>query len=136
MNAINKISHDEALLMIQSAVKAALEINKHIAVAVAGPEGELIAFVRMDGANPASGRIAQSKAYASARDSKPTRELGAYMLSEHREQGFWTDPGITGFGGGLPVFYEGKVIGAIGVSGLSEAEDERVADIAIRSVYE
>ena len=57
------------------------------------------------------------------------------MRDAKREQGYWTDARITGFGGGLPIIQNGKVIGAIGVSGLSEEEDERVANEAIKSVY-
>jgi glc operon protein GlcG len=57
------------------------------------------------------------------------------MRSENREQGNWTDARITGFGGGLHIVQNGKVIGGIGVSGLSEEEDERIAREAIEYVY-
>lgn len=135
MYSIQKVSAKEAFALISKAVAEAEKIQKQIAVAVAGPEGELIAFLRMDGANAASSQIAQSKAYTSARDCKSTKAQGEFMRDAQREQGYWTDTRITGFGGGLPIMQNGKVIGAIGVSGLSEEEDERVADVAIRSVY-
>lgn len=57
------------------------------------------------------------------------------MRKDQREQGYWTDSRITGFGGGLPIIQKGKIIGGIGVSGLSEAEDERIASEAIKDVY-
>lgn len=135
MNLIAKVSADEALRLVRKAVEEAEKINKNIAVAVAGPEGELISFLRMDGANAASSQIAQSKAYTSARDCKSTKVQGEFMRDAKREQGYWADTRITGFGGGLPIIQNGKVIGAIGVSGLSEEEDERVANEAIKSVY-
>ena len=135
MNLIAKVSADEALRLVHKAVEEAEKINKNIAVAVAGPEGELISFLRMDGANAASSQISQSKAYTSARDCKSTKEQGEFMRDAKREQGYWTDVRITGFGGGLPIIQNGKVIGAIGVSGLSEEEDERVANEAIKSVF-
>lgn len=135
MFTVHKVSSDEALRMIQKSVEEANKINKAIAIAVAGPEGELLAFLRMDGANPASAQIAQSKAYTSARDCKSSRAQGEFMRNENREQAYWTDKRITGFGGGLPVYHEGKVIGAIGISGLSEEEDERIAAAAIKFVF-
>lgn len=135
MFTVHKVSSDEALRMIQKSIDEANKINKAIAIAVAGPEGELLAFLRMDGANPASAQIAQSKAYTSARDCKSSRAQGEFMRNENREQAYWTDKLITGFGGGLPVYHEGKVIGAIGISGLSEEEDERIAAAAIKFVF-
>jgi glc operon protein GlcG len=135
MYQVGKVSYAEALKLISTSVQLAEKINKHIAIAVSGPEGELIAFLRMDGANPASSQIAQSKAYTSARDCKSTRAQGEFMREANREQGYWTDHRITGFGGGLPIIQNGKVIGGIGISGLSEEEDERIAREALESVY-
>jgi len=135
MFVVEKVSSSEAQNLINKAIEEANKIQKPVAIAVAGPEGELIAFLRMDGANPASSQIAQSKAYTSARDCKSTRAQGEFMRNENREQGYWTDSRITGFGGGLPIIQNGKVIGAIGISGLSEEEDERIANLAIVSVY-
>lgn len=135
MYQIEKVSSDEATKLIAKAVELAKKMNKPVAISVAGPEGELIAFLRMDGANPASSQIAQSKAYTSARDCKSTKAQGEFMREANREQGYWTDHRITGFGGGLPIIQNGKVIGGIGISGLSEEEDERIAREALESVY-
>lgn len=135
MNQISKISSKEALLLIEQVVVEAEKINKQVAVAVCGPEGELISFLRMDEASPASSTIAQNKAYTSARDRKSTREMGEGMLAKSRPPAYWGDLRITGFGGGLPILQNSKVIGGIGVSGLSEAEDERIAQAAITKVY-
>jgi glc operon protein GlcG len=135
MYQVGKVSSVEASALIAKAIELATKINKEIAVAVTGPEGELISFLRMDGANPASARIAQSKAYTSAIDCKSTRAQGEFMRNDNREQGYWTDSKITGFGGGLPIIQNGKVIGGIGVSGLSEAEDERIAKESLELVF-
>jgi glc operon protein GlcG len=121
--------------LIECAVAESVKINKHIAVAVCGPEGELIAFVRMDGAAAAASVIAQNKAYTCGRDRKSTREMGDFMRTQNRPPAFWGDSGITGFGGGLPIVQDGLVIGGIGVSGLSEEDDEVIAAAAIKLVY-
>jgi glc operon protein GlcG len=135
MFVYEKISSQEAIKMLGHAIVEAGKINKHIAIAVCGPEGELISFLRMDGASPAASVIAQNKAYTAARDRKSTKHMGEFMHSANRPPAFWGDPGITGFGGGVPIIQEGKVIGGIGISGLSEEEDERIAYAAIVSVY-
>ena len=136
MYSIEKVSSQEATKLLAHAVSEAVKIDKHIAIAVCGPEGELISFLRMDQASPAASRIALNKAYTAARDRKSTREMGEFMLQENRPQDFWGDRGITGFGGGVPVQPGKKIIGGIGISGLSEEEDERIALACIASVYE
>jgi len=131
----SKVSSQEAIKMLGQAIVEAGKINKHIAVAVCGPEGELVAFLRMDGASPAASRIAQNKAYTAAVDRKSTRAMGEFMLRANRPSDFWGDEKITGFGGGMPIIIDDAVIGAIGISGLSEEEDERIAVAAIGAVY-
>ncbi len=135
MYSIEKVSAKEAHQLVSNALAEAEKLNKHIAIAVTGPEGELISFLRMDGASPAASLIAQNKAYTAARDRKTTREMGEFMNGQNRPPAFWGDSGITGFGGGLAIFHNDKVIGGIGISGLSEEEDERIADVAIMKVY-
>jgi glc operon protein GlcG len=130
-----KVSSQEAIKMLGHAIVEAGKIGKHIAIAVCGPEGELISFLRMDGASPAAALIAQNKAYTAARDRKSTKLMGEFMNDNNRPPAFWGDSGITGFGGGVPIIQDDKVIGGIGISGLSEAEDERIANAAITTVY-
>ena len=135
MYRFGKVSSAEATRLIALSVASAEKVNKQIAVAVCGPEGELISFLRMDGASAAASLIAQNKAYTSARDRKSTREMGEFMLNNNKPPAFWGDKRITGMGGGMPIVVEGAVIGGIGISGLSESEDEDIAAAAIKSVY-
>ncbi len=135
MYSYEKVSSKEAVRLIEQVLVEAQKINKQVAIAVSGPEGELLAFLRMDEASPAASLIAHNKAYTAARDRKDTRLMGEFMLNNDRPPAFWGDKGITGFGGGVTIRHNDKVIGGIGVSGLSEEEDERIANIAIKSVY-
>lgn len=135
MYTFGKISFREALQLIDTVIIEAEKINKSVAVAICGPEGELLSFLRMDEASPAASLIAQNKAYTAARDRKSTKLMGEFMHSANRPPAFWGDPGITGFGGGVPIVEGNTVIGGIGVSGLSEEEDERICFEAIRTVY-
>jgi glc operon protein GlcG len=135
MYALEKVSAVDALRLIHHVVAEAEIINKQIAVSIAGPEGELIAFLRMDGASPAASRIAQNKAYTCAVDRKSSRAMGEFMRGQDRPPAYWGDLSITGFGGGLPIIHDGKVVGGIGISGLSEEEDERIAQAALEAVF-
>jgi glc operon protein GlcG len=135
MFLIERVSSEEASKLIAYAVTEAHKLTKGIAIAVAGTEGELIAFLRMDGANSASAVIAQNKAYTAARDTKDTMTMGKYMRDTDSPPAFWGDLQITGFGGGVAIVVKNKVIGGIGVSGLSQEEDIRIAKAAIASVF-
>ncbi len=134
MFEFQKVSSAEALQLIDHVIGQARKINKEVAVAVCGPEGELISFLRMDGASPAASRIAQNKAYTAAVDRKDTKLMGQFMLTNDRPPAFWGDQSITGFGGGVTIRSKDKVTGGIGVSGLSEEDDETFAYAAIQAV--
>ena len=135
MNTIGKVSSKEALQLVEHVIKNAAEEGKSVVVAVVGPEGELISFLRMDDVNAGSSVIAPNKAYTAARQRKFSREIGKKIKDDNISQAYWGDERITGFGGGVPIIQDGKVIGGIGVSGLSSAEDEALAVDAIKTVY-
>jgi glc operon protein GlcG len=118
-----------------------LEISKRGkagVVAVCDAHGELIAFARMDGAPFSSITIALNKAYSAARERKPSKEIG--NASRNPEKGFdigyFGDPRFTGWGGGVPVWKNEKIIGAVAVSGLPQEEDMELAEMGARSIGE
>lgn len=113
--------------LIQTALEIAAARKQNIAVAVVDTHGELLGFARMDDVSVQAGLLAQNKAYTSARDRQPSGNLGAWARETGKQLSYWTDPKITGFMGGVPVKQEGKVVGAIGISGLAEQDDEALA---------
>src|SRR5450432_2862216 len=129
MRSIDMIQYSEAREIIDSIVAEVGETGGAAVIAVADPYGELIAFARMDGAPVSSIRIAANKAYTAARERKTTEEIG--QKARHPEKGFdiayFGDDRFVGWGGGVPVWREGQVVGAIAVSGLPQAEDIRLA---------
>ena len=78
-----------------------------------------------------AGLLAKSKAYTSARDRQPSGNLGEWARATGKDISYWNDPNITGFKGGVPILSQGRVVGAIGISGLSEEEDESLAQLSI-----
>ncbi|MCQ9082582.1 GlcG/HbpS family heme-binding protein [Vibrio harveyi] len=113
--------------LIQTALEIATARKQNIAVAVVDTHGELLGFARMDDVSVQAGLLAQNKAYTSARDRQPSGNLGAWARETGKQLSYWTDPKITGFMGGVPVEQEGKVVGAIAISGLAEQDDEALA---------
>ena len=97
------------------------------ALALSDSHGELLYFVRQPGVALHSGTLAQNKAYTAARDRQATRDLGHWSRESGRTLAYWSDPRFTGFAGGVPLWHEGVVIGAVGISGLSEEADHRLA---------
>jgi glc operon protein GlcG len=107
-------------------------------VAACDVHGELIAFARMDGAPFSSITIAMNKAYSAARERKPSKEIGNAARNAEKgfDIGYFGDPRFTGWGGGVPVWKDGKVIGAVAVSGLPQDEDMELAEMGARSIGE
>ncbi len=123
------IDYNEARTIVDAIVARCLEAGKAAVIAVSDPHGELLAFARMDGAPISSIRIAANKAWTAARERKPTKDIGEKV--RHPEKGFdiayFGDPRFVGWGGGVPVWRNGQVVGAVAVSGLPSAEDIELA---------
>jgi glc operon protein GlcG len=132
MRSVETIQYSEAREMIESIVAEVEKTGGAAVIAVADPYGELIAFARMDGAPVSSIRIAANKAYTAARERKSTEEIGRKARDPEKgfEIAYFGDDRFVGWGGGVPVWRNGQVVGAIAVSGLPQAEDIRLANKA------
>jgi glc operon protein GlcG len=126
-----QLSLGEALQMIKGVCGVLEKDNLGAAVAVADTHGELIAFARTDSCPLPSINIAIHKAFTAAREGKESGAIG----QASREEGFaitnFGDLRYTGWGGGVPIVSEGRVVGAIGISGLPEADDVALARQAV-----
>ncbi len=120
--------------LITQALTIATNKQQNIAVAITDNHGELLTFARMDGTAFHAGILAQNKAYTAARDRQTTANLGKWAKETGKDMGYWTDARFTGIQGGIPIIENGIVIGAIGISGLSEEEDHALAQAAITSL--
>jgi len=136
MKTLPAIDLAEAKQAVDLIVEKALQLQKPAVVAVADSHGELIYFARMDGAPISSIRIAMNKAWTAARARKPTQQIGEKV--RHPEQGYdiayYGDPRFVGWGGGIPVWKDGEVAGAVAVSGLSSEEDVALASLGVELI--
>lgn len=116
-------------LIAQAQAKAQQEFKRPICVAVCDAQGLLVAFARMEGAPVRSIAIAQGKAYSAARMGVSTQAVLERLHRENIEIGYFCDPLLTALPGGSPLKdQDGTLRGAMGVSGLTSAEDQQVTD--------
>jgi len=126
------LSHADALQVI-GVIQAELEKdNLGAAIAVVDEHGELLAFLRTDGCRLPSINIAINKAFTAAREGAETRAVGEASRNENFPMTNFGDLRYVGWGGGVPIKHNGKVVGAVGVSSLPEEEDMKMARMAAR----
>ncbi len=129
MRTLPTIDYSEAKRVVDTIIENALQMQKAVVVAVADCRGELVAFARMDAAPVSSVVIAMNKAWTAARTGKPTQEIGEKVRDPQKghDIAYYGDPRFVGWGGGVPVWKDGEVAGAVAVSGLSSKEDAGLA---------
>jgi glc operon protein GlcG len=101
----------------------------NVAVAVVDTHGFLVYFERMDNTQHASMDIAVGKARAAATYRRPTRAFADVINKGGPATA--TLPGVFASPGGVPIMVEGKVTGAVGVSGVTGDQDEQCAKAGI-----
>jgi uncharacterized protein GlcG (DUF336 family) len=120
---------EDARRVISAAEKKAREIGQPMNIAVADEGGNIVAHVRMDNAWIGSIDISMKKAYTSRAFDIETKELAKHSQSGGEFFGIHVSNNgkIMIFAGGIPLKLDGKVVGAIGVSGGSGDQDHAVA---------
>jgi uncharacterized protein GlcG (DUF336 family) len=123
----------DARRVIAAAEKKALEIGQPMNIAVADAGGNLVAHVRMDDAWLGSIDISIKKAYTARAFDIATKDLASHSQSGGQFFGIHAsnDGRIMIFAGGIPLKRDGKVVGAIGVSGGSGEQDHAVAEAGV-----
>lgn len=120
--------------LVRRALAHAAVIGKTVSVAVVDDGGFLIAFGRMDAANPASAKIAIDKAYTAAVSHIPTHQWQQIMQDDEPLR-IGAPAGVERlvvFGGGQPIRIDGAVAGAIGVSGGHWTGDTEIGTEALK----
>lgn len=114
---------------VAAAVQAAQAMGARVNVALVDASGVLAGFLRMPGAPLHSIDIAIDKAYTAVSFGLPTSRWTEVLQSHSAavREGLVQRPRFVAFGGGIPIVEDGRCIGAIGVSGGSEQQDEAIA---------
>ena len=106
--------------------------NWRVAVAVVDNHGFLVYFETIDDTQTASKQIAVDKAKAAAMYRRPTRAFVDAIAKGG--PAIMTLPGVVASPGGLPIFAEGRVIGGVGVSGVTGDQDEQCAKAGLAAM--
>jgi uncharacterized protein GlcG (DUF336 family) len=124
------VTLEDARRVIAAAEQKAVEMGQPMNIAVADSGGNLVAHIRMDGAWFGSIDISIKKAWTSRAFDVSTQDLAAYTQSGDQFFGIHASNNgkVMIFAGGIPLKRDGKVVGAIGVSGGSGEQDHAVAE--------
>ena len=127
---ITSLTLIDARRIIAAATKKAEDLGQPMNIAVVDAGGNLLAFERMENAWLGSIDIAQKKAWTSRAFDIATKDLAEHSQSGNQFFGIHAsnDGKVMIFAGGIPLKKEGKVVGAIGVSGGSGEQDHAVAE--------
>ena len=129
----NNLSLEKARKIIRAGEKKAKEMNIAAVFAVVNPEGNLIIEERMDNAILVSIDVAYKKAYTAAALKLNTEDLTALVQPGAMFYGLQSDPKYIVFGGGMLLKVDGKIVGAVGVSGGSAQEDMEIAKACVNA---
>lgn len=125
------IGTDAAKKIVAAALAEARKNNWRMAAAVVDPSGELVYFERIDGTQIASNDLALDKARASARYKRPTKAFQDAIAKGGVELRFLGMRGVMPAEGGVPIVIGNALVGALGISGGTGAQDEQVAEVGV-----
>jgi uncharacterized protein GlcG (DUF336 family) len=127
------ISLEMAKKAVAPAIAEATKNNWAIAVAVVDPSGNLVYYEKMDNTQLASARVSVEKARTAATFKRPTKAIED-ALAKGNENWRILTLGAVASEGGIPLLIDGKIVGAIGVSGMTSAQDGQCAKAGAEAV--
>ncbi|UFS77322.1 heme-binding protein [Tardiphaga sp. 37S4] len=126
-----KLTHEGALKALAGAVAKAEELGVAQNVTIVDDGGNLLAFVRMDGAKLLSRETSMSKAITAASHRQPTSRLNP---ADEIKLAIAGGGRLTNLEGGLPIVIAGQCVGAVGVGSGTGAQDVEVARAALAAI--
>ncbi|MDP1751346.1 MAG: heme-binding protein [Reyranella sp.] len=121
------ISMDAAKKALAAAEAEAKKNNWPVAIAIVDSSSKLAAFSKMDNTQHGSVDIAIGKAVTANNLRRPTKALQDVVAQGGGGLRMLAVPGVMPLEGGVPIIVDGKIIGAIGVSGVMSNQDAEVA---------
>lgn len=121
------ISVENAKKAAAPAIAEAVKNKWTVAVAIVDPAGVLVYYEKMDNTQIGSAEIAIDKARTSARFKRPTKALQDALAAGGAGMRILGLRDVTPVDGGFPIVMDGKIVGAIGVSGMASDQDAQCA---------
>ncbi len=128
------VTADTAKKIAAPAIAEARKNQWLMAVAIVDPAGDLVYFERMDDTQVGSVDIAIGKARSAARFKRPTKAFQDALAAGGEGLRILALQGAVPVDGGVPIVIDGRVVGAIGVSGGTSAQDGQVAAAGLAGI--
>ena len=111
------ISQANAMKAAAAAQAQAEKLGINVVISIVAPSGDLLYLTKMDKAQYGSIAVSQAKARAAALYRRPSKVFEDVVAGGGAGITLMTLPGVIASAGGLPIMQNGKIVGAIGVSG-------------------
>jgi glc operon protein GlcG len=128
------VTLEQAKKAVEAAEAEAKKNGWFMAIAVVSNGGYLVHFSKMDNTQFASVQIAQHKAKAAATFRRPTKAFQDGLAANPANVYLLTLDGIIASEGGIPIMSGGKIIGAMGCSGGTGAQDGQVCKAGVDTI--
>ena len=130
----NNITLDQARKVASASESEARKNNWPVAIAIVDNAGQLVYFQKLDQTQTASVTVAQDKAVSAAIYRRPTKAFGDRVAAGGGGVTVLNLRGAAMSEGGLPLYMDGKIVGAIGVSGVTAEQDGQIAKAGVDSL--
>jgi glc operon protein GlcG len=128
------ISVDTAKKAAAPAIAEARKNNWNMAVAIVDPAGKLVYYEKMDNTQLGSADVCISKARCAALFKRPTKAFQDALATGGNNLRILRLEGVVPVEGGIPILIDGKIVGAIGVSGDTSEHDNQCAKAGVDSI--
>ena len=121
------ISLEQAKKVLAGAEAEAKKNNWNVVISIVDSGGQLVAMQRLDGAQWGSIDVARDKAYSAVAFRRPTKAFQDAVSQGGENLRILKLTGASPLEGGIPIVMDGKIVGAIGVSGVTSQQDAQIA---------
>ena len=128
------ITLEQAKKIMVGAEAEAKKNNWNVVMVVLDSGGNLVMLQRMDGAQFGSIEVAKDKAYSAVAFRRPTKAFDDALAQGGANLRILRLPGASPLEGGIPIVHDGKLIGAVGVSGVTSAQDAQIGRAGIENL--
>ncbi|RPA67613.1 heme-binding protein [Cyclobacteriaceae bacterium YHN15] len=123
---------EEAKKIADAAEERARQDNWNVVIAILDGGGHLIVLRRMDGTQIGSVEVAQAKAKSAVYFKRPTKVFEDIVNQGNTR--ILSLPNAVAIEGGIPIFKDGVCVGAIGISGVTSAQDAIIAEAGLKAL--
>ncbi|MGH7305792.1 MAG: GlcG/HbpS family heme-binding protein [Candidatus Rokuibacteriota bacterium] len=128
------ITLEQAKKVMAGAEAEAKKNNWNVVVVVLDSGGNVVMLQRMDGAQFGSIEVAKDKAYSAVAFRRPTKAFDDALAQGGANLRLLKLAGASPVEGGIPIVQDGKLIGGVGVSGVTAAQDAQIARAGIENL--